>query len=375
MKIAFISTSILPTPPSAELIKSGWTRSISDLIHDISEGMVERGHDVTLFATGNSKTSGKLEFVWDKSAAEYEDNQNQFDSFYMSYDQVLAAYCFKKNLTEKYDVIYSYHSYETGIYSIFCDSPIITTIHGPGSKHDEIYAPKIQKPNQYVGISDFQIKNMPYLKFRSKIYHGIDKQLFKFNQNVGENLVIVGRISDDKGTDIALQATKDLDKIIDVIGTTNYQPLMDKLNLIGAKVNFLGQQPKEKVNEVVSNSKAFIFPIRWDEPFGLVLIESLACGTPIIAFANGSLPEIVDDGKTGFLVNMDEQHIRGDWTIKKTGIEGIKEAIIKLYSLPKEDYAQMRKNSRESFESKFTKEIMIDNYEKLFKEIIEENKK
>lgn len=374
MKIAFVSTAVIPTPAPAELIQPGWTRSISDLIHDISEGLIAKGHEVTLFATGNSKTNGKLEYVWDKSAVEYEIHENQFDSFYMSYEEVLLSKCFEKDLTEHYDIIYVYHSYDSGIFSKFVNAPIVGTIHGPGSIHDEIFTSKIPNPSKYVGISDYQIKTMPYLKFVDKIYHGIDKELFKVSESNGENLVLVGRISEDKGTDLAIEAAKELNKTIDILGTTSYGPLMDKLKSIGGNVNFHGQKSKEEVKNIVGNSKAFIFPVRWNEPFGLVLIESLACGTPIIAYANGSLPEIVEDGKTGFLVNSDENNIRGDWEIKNTGIEGIKEALNKLYSLSPEEYLEMRKNCRKSFEEKFTKEIMIDNYERLFERIIQERK-
>ncbi|MEP7103190.1 MAG: glycosyltransferase [Candidatus Dojkabacteria bacterium] len=373
MKIAIISSNTLPTPPAGVEIPDGWTTSIHNLISEITEGLVNKGHDVTLYASGDSKTSAKLKSVWDVSSSELEKIENQFG--YYCYDHILTSYCFEDLKKEKYDIIYTYHTFDSGIYGNLIEAPIVSTFHGSArDDYLKIWGTKIISPNIYIGISDFQINSIPYLHFYDRIYHGIDGDFFKYQSHVNDNLVTVGRISTDKGTDISIDIANELNKQLDIFGTTNYKPLMDELleKSKDHKINFHGQKEQNIIKHTVSNSKAFIFPIRWDEPFGLVLIESLACGTPIIAFANGSLPEIVEDGKTGFLVNSDESNIRGDWITKKTGREGLLEAVNKLYSLPMEEYLQMRKNCRESFEQRFTKEIMINNYEKLFQKIISE---
>ena len=101
----------------------------------------------------------------------------------------------------------------------------------------------------------------------------------------------------------------------------------------------------------------------------------MACGTPVIAYARGSVPEIIKDGETGFIINSSEQDKRGDWIIKKTGIEGLCEAVEKIYSLSVEQYKQMRKNCRVHVETHFTVERMTDDYEKIYQQIIEKNKK
>lgn len=371
MKIAIISSNTLPTPPDNATIPEGWTTSIHNLISALADGLVDRGHDVTLYASGNSKTKAKLKSLWDKSSSELEPEQkNQFG--FSSYDAILTSKCFEDNKTEEYDVIYTYNTFDSGIYGNLTNTPTVSTFHGSSrEQYLKIWTPKILKPTQYVGISDFQINSTSFLKFVKRIYHGIDGTFFNFNENSEDFLTIVGRISTDKGTDLAIEAANSLNLELNIFGTTNYQPLMDELSekSKGKKINFNGQKSQEVIHNIVSKSKAFIFPARWDEPFGLVLIESLASGTPIVAFANGSLPEIVEDGVTGFLVNMDEQHKRGEWIIKETGIEGLKEALNKIYSMNPDEYKQMRKKCRESFEKKFTREIMINNYEQLFKQI------
>lgn len=374
MKIAIISSNTLPTPPNIE-IPQGWTTSIHEVVHTITEGMVERGHDVTLFASGDSVTKAKLISPWEKCSYKYEQLADQFG--YGAYDSILASYCFEKNKTEKYDIIYTYSSFDASFFANLIDTPIVGTYHGAGQwPYEKIWPQKIIKPNLYVAVSQYQAKSCNFLKFEDVIYNGIDPELFKFNSNnSSNNLVFVGRISTDKGTDIAAKLSKELNIDLDIFGTTNYQILLDEIENQGKTVHLHGQKSQEEIANSVANSKLFIFPSRWNEPFGLVLAESLACGTPIAGYANGALPEIIEDGKTGFLVNSDDNNIRGDWIIKKTGEEGLREAIDKIYTMNDDEYQQMRKYCRERFEKNFTKEIMVNNYEKLFEKIVKENKK
>jgi len=101
------------------------------------------------------------------------------------------------------------------------------------------------------------------------------------------------------------------------------------------------------------------------------MIEAMACGTPVVAYARGSVPEVIKDGETGFIVNSSEEDKRGDWIVKKTGIEGLCEAVEKIYAMPKNQYIEMRKNCRKHVENNFTVEKMVNNYEKVYREIID----
>ncbi len=117
-------------------------------------------------------------------------------------------------------------------------------------------------------------------------------------------------------------------------------------------------------------AKCFLYPLMWDEPFGYIFLESMACGTPVVAFARGSVPEVVKDGETGFIVNSSPEDIRGNFVIKKTGIDGLCEAVERIYAMPEEEYRQMRGNCRGHVERNFTVERMVDEYEKVYEKIL-----
>jgi len=181
-----------------------------------------------------------------------------------------------------------------------------------------------------------------------------------------------------KGCDTVLQIAKKLKKKTIISGLiqnkmffeNKIKPLIKNLSNL---VTFIEKLTFVEKNKILSNPKLFLFPIQWEEPFGLVMIEAMATGTPVVAFARGSAPEVIKDGKTRFIVNPSDDDIRGDFIIKKTGIEGLCEAVERIYSMPEEQYRKMRKACREHVEKNFTVEKMVDEYEKIYKEIL--NKK
>ncbi len=372
MKIAIISSNTLATPPDPSTVQPGWTTSIHDVVSTITEGLVERGHDVTLFASGDSKTKAKLVSPWERASVLDFVAKDQF-SYFLD-DQVLIAECFNKNLSEKYDLIYSYHALDIGSFTFMTNTPIVSTIHGPGNDLLEgKFLPKFIKAPFIVGLSKHQTENMPKVNFSAIISHGVDDKLYSFNPEGGEDLVYVGRLNnEEKGADIAMRTATNLKRKINLIGSATKEYLNNELKKTQSEyTNIYGQKSRIETAEFFKKSKAFIFPVRWEEPFGLVAIESLSTGTPVITFARGAMPEIIEDGKTGFLINLDEENKRGDWIIKETGEEGIKKAIEMIYSLNEETYKEMRINCRETVLKKYTKQIMINNYENLFKEIVE----
>lgn len=123
----------------------------------------------------------------------------------------------------------------------------------------------------------------------------------------------------------------------------------------------------------MGRAKCVLFPIKWEEPFGMVMIEAMACGTPVIAYARGSVPEVIKDGVTGLIVNQNEAEKRGNWIIKKTGIDGLCEAIEKIYGLSPAAYLKMRQNCRKQVEDNFSAEKMVVRYEGVYSEILTSN--
>lgn len=140
-----------------------------------------------------------------------------------------------------------------------------------------------------------------------------------------------------------------------------------------AKYSSIIKSPENLDEKQMIYGKAayFLYPVQWEEPFGLVFLEAMTCGTPVIAFARGAVPEIIVDGVTGFIINPSDDDIRGDWIIKKTGVDGLREAIERISSLSKVNYEKMRQACRKHVEENFTVEKMVENYEKVYKKVIE----
>ncbi len=265
--------------------------------------------------------------------------------------------------------------------------PTIVTLHSTiRSKVEENAVINEMKPPEnvfFVAISNSQRNEFTSLPFVATIHNGIDTTIFSESaNNNSENILYAGRIKKTKGIKDAIITSMKIKKSLIVAGSksliTNhdiqfYENEIRPL-LAANTITFLGHQERSKMPYIYQHAKAMIAPLSWEEPFGLTMIESMACGTPVIAYARGSVPEVIKDGETGFIVNSSEEDKRGDWIIKKTGIEGLCEAVERMYALPEEEYKQMRKNCRAHVEKYFTVERMVDQYETLYKEIIEKNK-
>ncbi len=343
------------------------------VISNITEELVKRGHEVTLFATPTSKTKAKLvspvsaDFI--KTIEFYSDPNFQNINHYVNY------FAFKK--ANEFDIIHSHSSFYSFYFCDFVKTPVVHTLHNqlPRSSKTENNLFKKFRHLNFISISN-EFRTHFDLNYIATVYHGLNLKYFPFNQNGGSYLFWIGRISKNKGEVEAIYVAE----------KTGYK-LMLALSMRKDATDYFNNVIKPHVNKNISilltnvkytdtakyygQARLFIFPVQWKEPFGLIMIESMACGTPVVAYARGSVPEIIKDGQTGFIVNPSETEKKGDFIIKKTGIEGLCEAVERIYSMPEDKYREMRYACRAHIEQNFTVEKMVDNYEKVYRQVID----
>lgn len=364
-----------------------------DLYLDLVNGLVKK-NEVYAYTASSIKTDANLvtinSILEDRDLASFRDNNKTPDLFKYAafvktafeYEQEILENSFSHGKKEKIDLMHIYLQTH-GSYSYdYLDFPIVTTLHDPVPPEGSIERLRCRPENKihYIAISDRQKKEYEEqlgLKVLKRIYHGINVNSYSFNSKPNANyMVTMGRYLPEKGISDAIQASIRKKKLLKIASSMNFKENSYYLNKISP---FLGSEfvqefdfmsIKEKIN-FLGNAKAFLFPISWEEPFGMVMLEAMACGTPVIAYAQGSVPEIIKDGETGFIINLSEEDIRGDFIIKKTGIEGLIEAIERLDQLSNGEYERMRSKTRRYIEENFTVEKMVKEYEDAYKQIID----
>lgn len=377
MRVAILASNFIRIPPDPHFVPKGYSGAPEKIMYFVTEAMAERGHDVTLFASGDSITSAKLISVTNTSTS-FDPNINK--ALQIEYEHLLISKCFTMAKQGYFDIIHSIFDVRSAFYTQFVTTPTVSTLHSPLAGQKKIFLEKFKKTQFYISISNAQRKPIPDLNYVATIYHGIDlTKSFPYDAKGGQYIINVGRIIPEKGITTAIQIAKRLNKQLYLLGTgiedSDYWKKEIVTNFNNNLITQIGFVTKEKLQGYYQNAKLFLFPIRWEEPFGLVMIEAMACGTPVVAFARGSVPEVIKDGETGFIVNSSDDDIRGNWIIKKTGFDGLCEAVEKIYSMPEEQYKQMRKNCRIHVEKNFTIERMVDQYEQVYQEVVSANKK
>lgn len=330
MKIGILAPVAWRTPPRHY---GPWEQMASNL----AEGLVARGHEVTLFATGDSLTAGRLESVIPLGYAE----DPHADAKVL--ECLHIANCMEQ--AGNFDVLHNHFDFLPLSYSRLITTPMVTTIHGFSSPR---ILPVYQRYNdrcQYVSISNAD--RSPLLQYAATVYNGVRTEDFPFNPAPGDYLLYYGRIHPDKGTHDAIQiALGSLHRLLiaGIVQDEAYFNEMVKPYIDGEQIVFLGAVGGEKRGELLGNAKALLHPIHFEEPFGLSVAEAMLCGTPVIAYARGSMPELIVDGETGFLVN---------------DLQGAKDAVLRLPEIRREDC-----NARAFAE--FSVERMVRGYEAVY---------
>jgi len=333
MRVAVLSPVAWRTPPRHY---GPWEQIASN----IAEGMVKKGCEVTLFATGDSITSGKLDAV---CAQGYEEDRTQ--------DAKVLECLHISNLMEKadqFDIIHNNFDFLPLTYSDLIKTPVITTIHGFSSQKIIPVYKKYNSIGHYVSISDSD--RSAELDYLATVYNGLNIQDFDFVEYPNDYLLYFGRIHHDKGCAEAIQIAQKSDRkllIAGIIQDENYY--REKVEpYLNEQIQYIGHAGPEKRNELLGKASALLHPINFNEPFGMSVAEAMLCGTPVIAFNKGSMPELIQPEKTGFLVNTVDEAV---------------EAVSNLKNI-------QRTNCRDWASSKFSSEKMVNDYFELYKKIL-----
>ncbi|MBX4210427.1 glycosyltransferase family 4 protein [Candidatus Parcubacteria bacterium] len=324
------------------------------VISAITERLVKKGHDVTLLATGNSQTKAKLVPILPEPIRELHPTDTEQWQQYLKV--IIVPDILKAIRDTRPDIIHNHISWRMIVLEKILPCPMVSTIHGPITSFNDRQTFGRFPNHRYVSISNNQRKAMPEIRWLSTIYNGIDVSSFTYTEKKDDYFAFLGRISPEKGLKeicLLIKKTKHKLKIaakIDYTDVAFYKkeimPLID-----GEQIEFVGEVDHHGKNKLLRNARALLLWLNWEEPFGLVVIEANACGTPVIVNRRGAMMELIEHGKNGILVD--------------TLLE-MKNALEHVHKIS-------TNACRTYVEKRFSADIMTDRYEELFKTIIKDD--
>jgi glycosyltransferase involved in cell wall biosynthesis len=300
---------IAQVPPLYEAVPPRFYGGTERVAAHLTDALVELGHEVTLFASADARTRGKLAPVRDEAI--------RLDPAPLKSD--LAAHMSQlaevRRRADQFDVIH-FHT-DMIHFPFFEDMPgkTITTLHGRLDLKDlaGVYRRWSQFP--LVSISDDQRRPLAFANWAGTVHHGMDEGLYRFRPASDGYLAFLGRISPEKRPDRAIAIAQRLGRPlkmaakVDAADRAYFHERIEPLILAEPLVEFVGEIGDDQKSEFLGAADALLFPIDWPEPFGLVMIEAMACGTPVVAYACGSVPEVIENGLTGFIVRNDDEAV------------------------------------------------------------------
>jgi glycosyltransferase involved in cell wall biosynthesis len=340
MRIAQVAPLFESVPPK----RYGGTERV---VSYLTEELVRQGHDVTLFASGDSVTAARLIAPCRRSLRLDKDCVDQ-----LAHQVVLLEKVFRQ--AGEFDVIHFHVDYTHFPLSRRSPMPHVTTLHGRLDIPDLIplYLEFPEMP--LVSISNAQREPLPWVNWLATVYHGLPEGLYRFRKERGTYFAFLGRICPEKRVDRAIEIAKQAGmplKIaakVDLVDRDYFETAIRPL-LRDPLVEYVGEIGEQEKGEFLGNAYALLFPIDWPEPFGLVMIEAMACGTPVIAYREGSVSEVVDDGRTGFIVDTLEEAIQAAERIPEL----------------------RRADCREVFERRFTVTRMARDYLRVYQSLLD----
>lgn len=337
---------IAQVAPLYESVPPKYYGGTERVVSYLTEELVEQGHDVTLFASGDSVTAARLVAACRRSLRLDKSCIDQMAHHVVEIESVFRN-------ASQFDIIHSHLDYLPFPLARRERTPVLTTVHGRLDLPDLVPLYREFSEMPVVSISDAQREPLPWLNWQGTVYHGLPVNRYTFREEPGDYLAFLGRICPEKRVDTAIEIAKctgmnlriaaKVDRVDREYFSEVIRPLLDH-----PLVEYVGEIGEGEKDEFLGNAYALLFPIDWPEPFGLVMIEAMACGTPIIARCRGSVPEIMEEGVTGFICDSVEEAVRA--------VEEVAHLI--------------RKRCRHAFEKRFTVTEMAQGYLAIYERLM-----
>jgi glycosyltransferase involved in cell wall biosynthesis len=345
VRIAQVGPLYESTPPK---LYGGTERVVSYL----TEELVRQGHEVTLFASGDSITAAKLVSPCAHALRLDRDCRDPLAYHIIMLDQVYWR-------AVDFDVIHFHIDYLHFAVSARQNVPQLTTLHGRLDLGELSYVYRHFREMPLISISDAQRRPIAWANWRATVYHGLPENLYSLQSAPGKYLTFIGRISPEKRVDRAIEVAKRTGMPIRIAAKVDradaeyfkseIEPLLDD-----PLIEYIGEVAESEKQELLGGAYALLFLIDWPEPFGLAMIEAMACGTPVIAFRHGSVPELIEEGKSGFVVNSVDQAVAAVGKVESLSRAGCRAAFDERYTVARmarnyvTEYRRLQANESQS---------------------------
>jgi len=332
MRIAQVSPLYESVPPR---LYGGTER----IVHYLTEELLSKGHDVTLFASGDSRTSARLIPVTERALRLDPHCVDPYTLHFLLMEEVLKH-------QEEFDIIHTHIDCFGFVLARRARIPVVSTLHGRLDLWEYKKVFEVYNEVPFISISDAQRRPLNGVNWVATVYHGLPRNLYRLSRDTKDYLVYVGRVSPEKRVDSAIRIAFMSDIPLKIAAKVDradmeYFNSVIRPMLNSTLIEFIGEVNDREKQDLIGSALAMLYPIDWPEPFGIAMIEAMACGTPVVARRRGSVPEVVDHGITGYIFERDE------------------EAVIYIKNLLS-DFS--RQACRRQFEKRFLSERMADDY-------------
>lgn len=343
MRIAMLSPPWIPVPPSGY-------GGIEWIVSLLCDGLVARGHDVTLFATGDSKTDAELRYVFEIGPVA---EMHQAMPYAMHVGAAYQHIAEEARSGRPFDVVHDHTAWLSLSFAPLIPTPVVHTLHGAAIESEREFFHSVRNNADFVAISQYQTRTFTQIQITEVVPNAVDVESYPFTAEKEDYLLCLGRIARDKAQHLAIEVAKRADMPLVLAGKIDagddraYFDEMILPHVDGQTVRFEGEVPDDRKRELFAAARAFVFPIQWDEPFGLVMIEAMACGTPVVATPYGAVPEVVTDGVNGFIAST---------------VDDLVDAVRKIDQISPEV-------CRAVVEQRFAPGVMVEGYERVYRRV------